>query len=658
MANSEEQQSANFGRINDVDRADQILDGVDAVDVSPEGGAETSETASESISRRLTEIFVADSDVDLLLQRSDRDGGFIHWLRALDMQVMGACRADERLKPLLKLHVSAGVAEDGLLAHLSQHFEPSEVGLLARCLCVPLVSIRVGKINKQGTVMSPTPIRGNLCLTLLPTSDLRISFNGDDGSVERLATLSAEVQGTVIEIEEIAADKSGRSFILKTLDRAISFFWCSEKSKLVGDELLGKMKDLLMRKPSLAELTGISDSRLNYFASHLRAYLTDTVVSNAQANGILSANPADDSAESSEVRLSQSSFNSTKSSHFRQNGTQASKTNLIYLGSLSLRSSSFKEGQQRSIRSAAREKLRRRGENYIGSQSLPSSDTVDPSNSTCIQKDKDSEVSSDAQALAALNFLDVFGRSREVPISSPEIHFPSSGPVPFSPQYCWCPPVASALQYTTGNPQLPVSSAEPFSLPPLSALLSSARPSSILTSKPLLNVAELPPLDFPRLDFPSLLPESVVRLQTSQQIPMFTPLICDPIVHIPVIDVCSSGQGYFVGPGRGMSSSIPSLLDPLLPNGESAVEKGARETLRMLISSSNQPNNGEQNVFAAGSRGLYSGTNSMSTVGLVLLSEKSVGGGVGKRCLGRDDLSDKKGKPSGSGPFGIDEGTG
>ncbi|KAL6531047.1 hypothetical protein OROHE_014116 [Orobanche hederae] len=657
MANSEEQQSANFGRINDVDRADQILDGVDAVDVSPEGGAETSETASESITRRLTEIFVADSDVDLLLQRSDRDGGFIHWLRALDMQVMGACRADERLKPLLKLHVSAGVAEDGLLAQLSQHFEPSEVGLLARCLCVPLVSIRVGKINKQGTVMSPTPIRGNLCLTLLPTSDLRISFNGDDGSVERLATLSAEVQGTVIEIKEIAADKSGRSFILKTLDRAISFFWCSEKSKLVGDELLGKMKDLLMRKPSLAELTGISDSRLNYFASHLRAYLTDTVVSNAQANGILSANPADDSAGSSEVRASQSSFNSTKSSRFRQNGTQASKTNLIYLGSLSLRSSSFKEGLQRSIRSAAREKLRRRGENYIGSQSLPSSDTVDPSNSTCIQKDKHSEVSSDAQALAALNFLDVFGRSREVPISSPEIHFPSSGPVPFSPQYCWCPPVASALQYTIGNPQLPVSSAEPFSLPPLSALLSSARPSSILTSKPLLNVAELPPLDFPRLDFPSLLPESV-RLQTSQQIPMFTPLICDPIVHIPVIDVCSSGQGYFVGAGRGMSSSIPSLLDPLLPNGESAVEKGARETLRMLISSSNQPNNGEQNVFAAGSRGLYSGTDSMSTVGHVLLSEKSVGGGVGKRCLGRDDLSDQKGKPSGSGPFGIDEGMG
>ncbi|PWA63340.1 hypothetical protein CTI12_AA353470 [Artemisia annua] len=42
------------------------------------------------------------------------------WLHVLDMQVMGACRADERLKPLLKLNVSSGMAEDRLLSHLSQ----------------------------------------------------------------------------------------------------------------------------------------------------------------------------------------------------------------------------------------------------------------------------------------------------------------------------------------------------------------------------------------------------------------------------------------------------------------------------------------------------------------------------------------------------------
>lgn len=85
----------------------------------------------------------------------------LRWLQALDMQVLGACRGDERLKPLLKLDVSNGVAEDRLLAHLSQHFEPAEIGMLARCFCIPLVSIRVGKINKEGNLMRPTPIRYN-----------------------------------------------------------------------------------------------------------------------------------------------------------------------------------------------------------------------------------------------------------------------------------------------------------------------------------------------------------------------------------------------------------------------------------------------------------------------------------------------------------------
>ncbi|KAI3470848.1 hypothetical protein Pfo_027511 [Paulownia fortunei] len=680
MVSSEERQSANGRGIDNVDRADQMSDGEDSVNVSP-SVAETSASANQSVTRRLTEIFVEDGDGDLLLQRSDREDGVLQWLRALDIQVMGACRADERLKPLLKLNVSTGVAEDRLLAHLSQHFEPSEVGLLARCLCIPLVSIRVGKINKQGTLLSPTSMRGNLCLTLLPTSDLRISFNGDDGSVERVATSSNEAQCTNVEIEEISADKSGRSFLIKTSDSVVSYFWCSETSKLLGNELLRKMKDLLVRKPSLAELTGIGESRLNCFASHLRGYLAGSVVTGAQASGILSATHADDSADSFELRFPQSSFNCQKSSRFRQYGSQGSKTNLIYQASLSPRSSSFKEGLQKSlssIRSAAREKLRRRGEIYVScvdSLSLASSNSTDPSSSNCFQKDKLPEVNGTHQ-FAALNFLDVFGKSAELPFSSPEIQVPSSSPLPVSPHYCWCPPVASALQYTKGNPQLPISSTESFSLPPLSSLLSSARPSSLLTSKPLLNLAEVPPLDFP-----SLLPEPIVRLPTSQQIPTFTPFICDPIVHIPVIDVCSSGQGYLVSAGPAMSTTIPplnpNLVDPLLPNAESVVEKGARETLRMLLSSSNQPqpqlldvlpsvlssSNSQQNAFATGSRGLYSGTrdvdaftNSMSTMGLVWLSEKSMGTGIGKRCASRDDLIDQKEKPSSSGSSSFDEG--
>lgn len=115
---------------------------------------------SGGLADRLSEILVEDGDGDLLLQQSDRENNFLQWLQALDLQVMGACRADERLKPLLlKVNSSNGAAEDRLLSHLTQHFEATEVGRLARCLCVPLVSIRVGKVVKRGTLLCPTSAR-------------------------------------------------------------------------------------------------------------------------------------------------------------------------------------------------------------------------------------------------------------------------------------------------------------------------------------------------------------------------------------------------------------------------------------------------------------------------------------------------------------------
>ncbi|XP_042028971.1 uncharacterized protein LOC121775936 [Salvia splendens] len=666
MSNSEKQQSAEEDRrIDDVDRADQVSGGEGSVDVSSSCD-EASVRSNRSVTRRLTEILVEDRDADLLLQRSGREEGVIQWLGALDLQVTGACRADERLKPLLKLNASAAMAEDGLLAHLSQHFEPSEVGILARCLCAPLVSIRIGKINKQGTLLSPTSVRGNLCLTLLPTSDLRLSFNGDDGSEERLATLSTEAQCTDVEIEEIPADKSGRSFFVKNSDGVVSYFWCSEKSTLLGYEWLRKLKDLLAQKPSLAELTGISESRLNSFVSHLRAYLAGSVAHNGQVSGMLSASPSDGSADSSEHHNPHSLANCSKSSRVRQYGSQGSKTNLIYQGCLSPRSSSFKEGLQKSlsdVRSAAREKLRRRGENnvpFIDSLLEASTKSGD-----CSQKGKLAEVNGNGPLLS-LNFLEVFGTSGELPLSGPETQVPSSSPSPFSPHYCWCPPVASTLQFTQFT-KVPISSTE-SSLPPLSSLLSS---SALVTSKPLLDLAELPPFDFP-----SFLPEPLVRLPSSQQIPTFTPLICDPIVHIPVIDICSSGQGYLVSAGPAMSTSIPplnpNLVDPLLPNGESMVEKSARETLRMLINSSNQPNprllevwpsvlsssiDSHNILAAAGSRGLYIGTKDveasrMSSFELVLLSDNSgARGGIVKRVASNDH----KEKASTSDPSSFEE---
>lgn len=83
--------------------------------------------------------------------------------------------------------------------------------------------------------------RGNLNLTLLPTSDLRLSFVGDDGQMEQIVTLSSNCEHSSVAIEEISNDTSGRSFVIKVQDRRVFFFWCSEKSKLLGSELLGKV---------------------------------------------------------------------------------------------------------------------------------------------------------------------------------------------------------------------------------------------------------------------------------------------------------------------------------------------------------------------------------------------------------------------------------
>jgi hypothetical protein len=75
----------------------------------------------------------------------------------------------------------------------------------------------------------------------LPSSDLRLSFSGDDGNTERLFTLSGKTQCAAVEVNEIPADSSGRSFSLKMSDGRVFYFWCSEKSKLLGIELLAKV---------------------------------------------------------------------------------------------------------------------------------------------------------------------------------------------------------------------------------------------------------------------------------------------------------------------------------------------------------------------------------------------------------------------------------
>ncbi|KAJ0564445.1 hypothetical protein HanHA89_Chr07g0274361 [Helianthus annuus] len=514
MNNHDKQQSVND---RDVDENQKLVEdsSLDAVS----GDFSTRRNGNGiGIAARLTDLLAGDNgngnddDDDLLIQRM-----VMQWLQALDLHVIGACRADERLKPLLKVNVSSGVAEDRLLSRLSQHFEPSELGLLARCLCVPLVSVRVGRIDKQGTLLVPNSARGNLTLSLLPTSDLRISFLGDDGRVEHLSTLRNISDCSSVVIEGISADTSGRSFMIKVPASAKCFYlWCSEKSRLLGNELLDKMKNLLITKPSLADLTGISDSRLDCFVTHLRTY---HVGSNIQVNN----------------------------------------TALVSLtGSPS-------------------------------TTSLDLGETVD---------------------------LD------EKKIDPPAALSSTS---PISPYYSWCSPVASALQYAVAPSQMmPVSMADSFTLPPLA---------SLLTPEPSLNLDEIPPF----------LPEPMVRLPmsipTSQQIPIFTPLMTDPIVHIPVMDICSSGQTYLMSAGPAMN--VTTLMSPLIQETDSMAEKSARDTLRMLISGTSQLPLVLANVDEDQNMGLYGDVNhalanSIAAMGLVSLAEKS--GGVMRMCLDQGDL--------------------
>lgn len=83
--------------------------------------------------------------------------------------------------------------------------------------------------------------RGNLSLTILPTSVLRLSFIGDDGHSERLLTLSSKSECSAVVIDEIPADNSGRSFLVNSPDGRVAYFWCAEKSKLLGIEFISKV---------------------------------------------------------------------------------------------------------------------------------------------------------------------------------------------------------------------------------------------------------------------------------------------------------------------------------------------------------------------------------------------------------------------------------
>lgn len=108
--------------------------------------------------------------------------------------------------------------------------------------------------------------------------------------------------------------------------------------------------------------------------------------------------------------------------------------------------------------------------------------------------------------------------------------------------------------------------------------------------------------------------------------------------------------------GPGIATSIPplhpKLIGTMIPDSESMVDKGARETLRLLMGGSSGQSSSlmgvfpavlndedKQGVLVAGSRGLYSGmsdvnsiVNSFAAVRLSSVPEMSTRGISAKNC--------------------------
>lgn len=350
-----------------------------------------------------------------------------------------------------------------------------------------------------------------------------------------------------------------------------------------------QMKNLLDGRPTLSDLTGISISRLDAFASYLHTYLLTSTIGDVKSLGSL--NESENTSRVHDLYLQPHSVVS-KTSRFRASPVNATKPSSVYQARLSPRSGTFKDGVTRSscTKVAGKEKLKRPGE-WSGAATVPSdanSLILDTVNLEATGEKSDVDC---ARSIVMSVPLDL-----PLPFPSlPSIYPRTTCPLPevyseqqFKPYYCWCPPCPS-LQYSVTPLHLPATSVEPLPPPPMSALLSNELPSSSAVS------ANLDTTDLPSLNLPSILHDPLLHLPLptsplvplhGSQVPTFTPLMSDPIVHIPVIDVCSAGQAYLVSCGP-ISSTAPLLpsLKPLLPETESLVERSARETLMRLIAS-------------------------------------------------------------------------
>jgi hypothetical protein len=351
------------------------------------------------------------------------------------------------------------------------------------------------------------------------------------------------------------------------------------------------MKSLLDGRPTLSDLTGISASRLDTFATQLHTYLLTSNIGDSKSLGSLNEFESTSTSRTCDLYLQPHSA-VAKTSRFRASPLNTSKASSVHQTRLSPRSITFKDGITRAscTKVVGREKLKRHEEWSGASTALIdakplASDTV-----------KATSEKSDADCARSIVTSLPFDLPLPFP-SLPSIYPLTTCPLPevysekqFKPYYCWCP-TGPSMQYSVTPLHLPATSVEPLPLPPLRALLSNESPSSSAISAKLDDLPSM--LHDPLLHLP--LPTSPLVPIHCSQVPTFTPLMSDPIVHIPVIDVCSAGQAYLVSCGPSISSTVPLLprLKPLLPEGESLVERSARETLMRLIASAPSANSAQ-----------------------------------------------------------------
>ncbi|KAH7387092.1 hypothetical protein KP509_16G004600 [Ceratopteris richardii] len=562
----------------------------------------------EEVARRLTEVLQGRGDENVLLS-SSRENVLSQWLQALEVHVIGACRADERLQPILRWNSSCTDADKRLMSHLNQHFNVEELSMLAQCLCAPLVSIRVGKVQQQGRYLCPTNSRGYLSLSMLPSSEMRLSFVGDDDEIERIAAVKSTEDESQVHLEILNSDPSGRSFVLKVRDGK-HFFWQSERCMSEGKRLVSEMKDYLLQRPTLSQLTNVNESRLNLFVCQV----WDKLDAASASAGFQSSTPFSLSSVPSGTLTNGSASNSVVSSS--SSGSRQSP--------LSPRGSGFKEGTHKAssnMRSFLfpRERHKRRIDKGNSSSVLTFSDSGSTSDKgpdmvkvslpSCsasfgVSKEKGMSpqlcsVSLSISSPCAAELINTFDQplKQVVSVSTVSTSFPSALspissvltgsafssdglhlptpprlPVPssslFAPYYCPCPLQSSALQYAFAPPFLPpvgelsnVSGPTFFSLKPPSSLLAQTTIS--------LDRVSISPIPLPV--------SSIVNIPVPLQTSNLSSFFSDPIVHIPVVDIQSSNKGFRVAAPPPVSSSgfpavLPSFLGNVFSGGEHAFD--------------------------------------------------------------------------------------